>query len=395
MFGGILVKYQNAKDFLDESLLQELQKQAGGRLLYVPTVGEKKNWGEVSGERTKLRERNRQICREYAGGFTVRELAAKWYLSVASIRKILAADKTNPRQHYLGFDIGGTFVKYGVVDEDSHVLQFDTVETPNTEREFVRTLYGVIDKVREQDTHICGIGVGCAGLIENGNLVTAANLPFKSTPLRDLLASYAELPVLLENDANCAALGEYNAAEEINMLYITLGTGVGGGLILNRQLYRGSRGAAGEIGHINILKDGEPCPCGKRGCFEQYASASALIRQTAAAVKAYPTSLLAAMAKEAPMDGRLSFNAAYAGCPIAQSVIDTYCGYLAAGIDSLCEVLDPQHVVLSGGISKEGEGLLAPLRNHLHTQVRVTVAQNRGQSGVLGATRLFSPNGGR
>lgn len=389
------MKYQNAKDFLDEALLEELQKQAGGRLLYVPTVGEKKNWGEVSGERTKLRERNRQICREYANGFSVRELAAKWYLSVASIRKILAADKHNPRQHYLGLDIGGTFVKYGVVDEDGQMLLFDSVETPNTEKEFVRALYGVIDKVREQDPHICGIGVGCAGLIENGNLVTAANLPFKSTPLRDLLASYAELPVLLENDANCAALGEYNAAEDMNMLYITLGTGVGGGLILNRQLYRGSRGAAGEVGHIIIVKDGEPCPCGKRGCFEQYASATALVRQTAHGVQTHPASLLAAMAKEAPMDGRLVFNAAKEGCPVAHAVIDTYCRYLATGIDSLCDVLDPQHVVLAGGITKEGEGLLAPLRNHLHTQVRVTVAQNRGQSGVLGAARLFSPSGGR
>ncbi len=389
------MKYQNAKDFLSEELLKDLQKQAGGRLLYVPAIGEKKSWGEVSGERTKLRERNRQICREYASGYKVRELAEKWFLSVASIRKILAADKVNPRSHYLGFDIGGTFIKYGVVDEDGHMLLFDSVETPNDEESFLKTLYHVIDLVREKDAHICSVGVGCAGLIENNNIVTASNLPFKATPLRDLLAAYAGVPVLLENDANCAALGEYDAAKDVNMLYLTLGTGVGAGLILNRQLYRGSRGVAGEAGHITIVVDGQPCPCGKCGCFEQYASATALVRFTEEAIKKHPTSLMAAMAKESPVDGRLSFNATKEGCPVAQSVIDTFCRYLAAGIDSLCEVFDPQHVVLAGGITKEGEALLKPLRRHLHTGVLVTTAQNRGRSGVLGATRLFSPNGGR
>ena len=389
------MKYQNAKDFLSEDLLKDLQQQAGGRLLYVPTVGEKKNWGEVSGERTKLRERNRQICREYAGGYNVSELADKWFLSVASIRKILAADKVNPRSHYLGIDIGGTFIKYGVVDEDGQMLIFDSVETPNNEESFLKTLYRVIDTARAQDPHVCGIGVGCAGLIENGNVVTASNLPFKATPLRDLLAAHAGLPVLLENDANCAALGEYDPNEDINMLYLTLGTGVGAGIILNRQLYRGSRGVAGEAGHITIVTDGRDCPCGKRGCFEQYASATALVRFTEEAIVKYPTSLMAAMAKEAPVDGRLSFDAAKARCPVAQSVIETFCHYLAAGIDSLCDVFDPQHVVLAGGITKEGEGLLIPLRRHLHTSVLVTVAQNRGRSGVLGAARLFSPNGGR
>lgn len=389
------MKYQNAKDHLSKELLLELQKQAGGRLLYVPTIGEKKNWGEVSGERTKLRERNRQICREYANGYNVRELAEKWYLSVASIRKILAADKVNPRNHYLGLDIGGTFIKYGVVDEDGHMLAFDSVETPDDLDGFLNTLYRVIDMAREKDPHICGVGVGCAGLIENGNVVTASNLPFKATPLRDLLAVYAGVPVLLENDANCAALGEYNPTEDVNMLYLTLGTGVGAGVILNRQLYRGTRGVAGEAGHITLVLDGRSCPCGKRGCFEQYASATALVRLTEEGIKKNPDSLMATMAKEAPVDGRLSFNAAKEGCPVAQSVIDTFCHYLAAGIDSLCEVLDPQHVVLAGGITKEGEGLLEPLRQHLRTSVLVTVAQNRGQSGVLGAARLFSPSGGR
>ena len=281
------------------------------------------------------------------------------------------------------------------MDEDGNMLIFDSVETPSDEKGFIQALYNVIDTVRTQDPHICGIGVGCAGLIENGNIVTATNLPLKQVPLRDLLAAHAGVPVLLENDANCAALGEYNAAEDVNMLYITLGTGVGAGLILNRQLYRGTRGVAGEAGHIIIVMDGEPCGCGKRGCFEQYASATALVRQTKAAIEANPDSLLAKMSKESPIDGRLAFDATYAGCPVAQEVIDTFCKYLATGIDSLCEVFDPQHVVLAGGITKEGEGLLEPLRRQLHTSVRVTTAQNRGQSGTLGATRLFSPNGGR
>lgn len=390
------MKYQNAKDFLDQDLFQKLQEQAGGRLLYVPTAGEKKNWGEISGERTKLRQRNQLICYEYASGRSVKELAEEWYLSVASIRKILAAGKRQQAVHYLGMDIGGTNIKYGVTDEAGALLSFDQVATPATRQEMMDALYRIIDTERKRDPQIGGIGVGCAGCVENNNVVFAMNMPLNNLPLRDRLAEYSGLPVQLDNNANCAALGEYTYAnEEANLLYITIGTGVGAGVVLNGRLYRGSRGFAGEIGHTTLVFDGEPCYCGKKGCFERYASVAALVRQTKQAIRENPHSLLAALSAEHPLDGQLVFRAADEGCETAIEVLITYCRYLAAGIDSLCEMFDPHRIIISGAITDQGEKLLRPLRTALHTSAQVTVATNATHSGVIGSTRLFGAAAGR
>lgn len=384
------MKYQNAKDYLSQDLFDALQKQAGGRLLYVPTAGEKKSWGEVSGERVKLRKRNAMICREYAEGTSVARLADKWYLSIASIRKILAAGKMQPPDHYLGIDIGGTNIKYGTVNIDGTLIHHQQTSTPQTESKFLQSLYTIIDTVCQDDPYIRGIGVGIPGFMENHNIVTAANLPLKHTPLGNLLRAHTALPVILENDANCAALGEYTAANDNDdLLYITLGTGIGGGLVIGGQLYRGHRGFAGEIGHTIIEKDGLSCPCGQSGCFEQYASTSALIRQTKQALAEQPQSLLAALAKTEGINDKLPFLAMEQGCPVATDLIERFCHHLAIGIDSLVRVLDPRHVVLAGPITAQGDRLLNPLSRSLHTDIPVTLAVYFEHAGVIGAARLF------
>ena len=145
------MKYQNAKDYLTRELYEQLQKQAGGRLLYVPTAGEKKSWGEVSGERVKLRKRNAMICREYAEGMSVAQLSNEWYLSIASIRKILSAGRHQPPDHYLGIDIGGTNIKYGTINIDGSLIGNSSIPTPKTEAEFLQTLYTIIDSVCTAD----------------------------------------------------------------------------------------------------------------------------------------------------------------------------------------------------------------------------------------------------
>lgn len=384
------MKYQNAKDYLSQDLFDALQKQAGGRLLYIPTAGEKKSWGEVSGERTKLQKRNALICREYAEGASVAQLADKWFLSIASIRKILAAGKKQPPDHYLGIDIGGTNIKYATVNADGTLIHNNQIAPPKSESAFIKALYHIIDTVCEQDPYVRGIGVGIPGFMENHNIVTAANLPLKNTPLGDRLRAHTTLPVILENDANCAALGEYTAANDNDdLLYITLGTGIGGGLVIGGQLYRGHRGFAGEIGHIIIEKDGLSCPCGQSGCFEQYASTSALIRQTRQALTEHPQSLLAALAKSEGINDQLPFLAKEQGCPVATDLIERFCQHLAIGIDSLVRVLDPRHVVLAGAITAQGERLLGPLSCYLHTDIPVTLAVHFEHAGVIGAARLF------
>ena len=383
------MKYQNAKDYLDPKLFDALQQQAGGRLLYVPTKGDKKSWGEVSGERVKLRKRNAMICREYAAGMPVAELADKWFLSIASIRKILAAGKNQPPDHYLGIDIGGTNIKYGTVNSDGSLMAHDHIPTPKTEQECIQVLYRILDTVCAADPYIRGIGVGIPGFLEENNCVTAFNLPLKGTPLGDLLRQHTDLPVLLENDANCAALGEYTAANgNDDMLHITLGTGIGGGLVIGGDLYRGHRGFAGEIGHITIEQNGRPCPCGQHGCFEQYASALALVRTAEQAIAEHPDSILAKLAQTEPHNEKLPFRAKAEGCPVAAALIDEYCRYLAIGINSLIHVLDPRNVVLAGAITAQGEALLAPLTPYLHTDVPVTLAVHFELAGIIGAACL-------
>ncbi len=384
------MKYQNAKDYLTQELFDALQQQAGGRLLYVPTAGEKKSWGEVSGERVKLRKRNAIICREHAEGLTAAQLADKWFLSVASIRKILAAGRQLPPDHYLGIDIGDTAIKYAITHADATMIDSHQTPTPHEEGAFLNTLRQIIADVCEQDPYIRGIGVSVPGFLTNNNTVNATNHPLKNTALGDYLRRCTPLPVVLENDANCAALGEYTAANDTeDLLYIILGAGIGGGLVVNGQLYRGHHGLAGEIGHMTIVPDGHPCLCGRKGCFEQYASTSALIRQTKQAIAENPASILAKLAQTNPINGHLPFQALAQGCPVASSVIDRFCQFLAIGLDNLIRILDPKHIVLAGAITAQGEALLSPLRSYLTTDTPVTLAHHYEHSGVIGAARLF------
>lgn len=390
------MRYCNAKEALSSELFEKLQNEAGGHLLYVPSCGEKRNWGELSGGRTRFAERNQQICEEYAAGKTVRELADDWFLSVDSIRKILSAERHRKAVHYFGLDIGGTYIKYGVTEKDGTLLSSGSVITPQTTDGLIEALCHEAELARQKDATIAAVGISCAGYIENGNEVTAHNLPLDHTPIRDLLEERIHLPVRVENDANCAALGEYvHMQTEQNLIYVAIGTGIGTGIILNGHLFKGHHGRAGEAGHMTLVYGGRPCPCGRLGCFEAYASVTALIAQTNEAAKANPGSLLAQMLNGASANGKTAFAAAKAGCPVAAGVLENYIGYLAAGLDSLYELFDPQAVILAGNITREGETLLQPLKDAMHAKVPVSIAENAGLSGVVGCTRLFTAGLGK
>ena len=212
-----------------------------------------------------------------------------------------------------------------------------------------------------------------------------------------MLTAHFGLPARLSNDANCAALAETVAGAAVgcrNMMLITLGTGVGGGIIVDGRIVSGLGGAGGEPGHSLLVLDGEPCTCGRRGCWEVYASATALIRQGREAAAAHPTSLLN---RYPELTGRDVFDAADAGDEAAQAVLERYYVYVAAGITDLVNILSPEMVLIGGGISRQGERLLRPIRRYVaancfggesRPQPIIQAAQLGNEAGIIGAAAL-------
>lgn len=290
----------------------------------------------------------------------------------------------------LGIDIGGTGVKFGLVDNDYQVHEKFSIPT-GADRTDVEIVNDIIAKVKEirakHDFDL--IGVGSPGNLdcENGICIFAANLPYNHTPMAAMISEAVGLPVYLANDATAALYGEIFAGvgkSFQNMIMVTLGTGVGGGIAINGQPYLGKKGGAGEIGHMIIKYDGLPCPCGLTGCYEQYASVTALIRLTEEAIAKNPDSLLAEMAKDGA-DGRSAFDAKAAGCPIAAAVIDEYAEFVAVGLKGLINIFEPDAIVIGGAVSNQEENLLAPIREKVGVPVNLFTSQLKNDAGVIGA----------
>jgi glucokinase len=254
------------------------------------------------------------------------------------------------------------------------------------------------------------VGAGIPGSVEpeTGLVHRACNVGMEDCLLGEGLSQRLDgLPVRLENDANAAALGEYAAGAGRgcrSMVLVTLGTGIGGGIILDGTLYAGCNHAGGELGHFVIHRDGLPCACGRRGCFEQYASATALIRETRAMMARQPGSLCWALAQGDPanVNGRTAFDAARQGDPGARAVIDAWLADLADGLTSLVNLLQPELLCLGGGVAEQGDALLAPLQAVLDredyargcpTRTRLALARLGNDAGLVGAALLgsFSP----
>ena len=216
------------------------------------------------------------------------------------------------------------------------------------------------------------------------------------TPLAEELRKHIDLPVNIENDANAAAYGEYviNGGDVEDFLFITLGTGVGGGVIINKKIYRGFNGVGGELGHVTLVHDGVPCTCGNNGCWEAYASVTALIRQTKEAMDKHPESLMHKLAdKEGKVSGRTAFMAAKEGDAAAQAVVDKYVTYVADGINGMINIFQPEKLVIGGGISKEGDYLLNPIIEYVNKhqynrymkKTEISIATLFNEAGIIGA----------
>ena len=308
--------------------------------------------------------------------------------------------------YYIGIDVGGTNLKAGLVREDGQILAVE--RTPlafENPEQFARTLAQLGESVLRQAgvpaSEVVSAGIGIPGAVAGGDILYTCNIPLRDVPLSRLFRQYLDVPVLLENDANCAAVGEWLCGAgpgTQQFIVVTLGTGVGGGLILNGKLYSGS-GMVGEVGHMVIQHGGAPCNCGRRGCWETYASATGLIRMTREAMEAHPESLLHTVAAQnGCVEGRTAFDAAVQGDETALGLCRDYVSYLAAGVTNLINILQPEAVAIGGGVAAAPDRLLlTPLREiverecyprHTGQLPRIVRAELGNDAGIIGAALL-------
>ena len=305
----------------------------------------------------------------------------------------------------IGIDLGGTNIAVGVVDDRHRIVAEASLPTgahrpaEQVVADMCCAVELALDKAGLTPADCASIGVGAPGTCdpERGVVICSYNLNWFDVPLCAMLTAHFGLPARLSNDANCAALAETVAGAAVgcrNMMLITLGTGVGGGIIVDGRIVSGLGGAGGEPGHSLLVLDGEPCTCGRRGCWEVYASATALIRQGREAAAAHPTSLLN---RYPELTGRDVFDAADAGDAAAQAVLERYYVYVAAGITDLVNILSPEMVLIGGGISRQGERLLRPIRRYVaancfggesRPQPIIQAAQLGNEAGIIGAAAL-------
>lgn len=308
--------------------------------------------------------------------------------------------------YYIGIDVGGTNLKAGLVREDGQILAVE--RTPlafENPEQFARTLAQLGQSVLHQAgipaSDVVSAGIGIPGAVAGGDILYTCNIPLRDVPLSRLFRQHLDVPVLLENDANCAAVGEWLCGAgrgTQQFIVVTLGTGVGGGLILNGKLCSGS-GMVGEVGHMVIQHGGAPCNCGRRGCWEAYASATGLIRMTREAMEAHPESLLHTVAAQSGcVEGRTAFDAAVQRDETALALCRDYVSYLAAGVTNLINILQPEAVAIGGGVAAAPDGLLlTPLREiverecyprHTGQIPRIVRAELGNDAGIIGAALL-------
>ncbi|WP_373264304.1 ROK family protein [Hungatella hathewayi] len=313
-------------------------------------------------------------------------------------------------KYYLGVDLGGTNIAAGVVDENFQIIAKDSM--PTKAGRSMESIIGDVVKTAEMAAADAGIslrqftslGIGMPSCVNPKThlLVHANNLDWKNVPIYDCFKAHIKLPLFIENDANCAVLGETlagNAKSCENVVMLTLGTGVGGGIILNKRIYAGADMLGAELGHVKLVYNGIRCSCGQKGCLESYCSATALIEQTKESMKTERTSLLWDMCHGSfqGLDGRLIFEAAANGDATAKNAVAQYTDYLAAGISTFITIFRPEVIILGGGIAEAGSTLLDTLNRKVRAVTfaadeigvpPVVKAALGNDAGIIGAALL-------
>lgn len=311
--------------------------------------------------------------------------------------------------NYLGIDLGGINIAAAVVNEKGEILSRGKVSTPRSGAEAVAAAMAEAARQAVESAHfsmeeIASVGIGSPGTIdpENGVVEYWSNLDFHHVPLAAMVSERLGRPVLIENDANAAALGEYAAGAgkgSRSMVAITLGTGVGGGAVLDGKLYTGFNYAGLEVGHIVIEYNGRLCTCGRRGCFETYASATAIIKRARERMEGNRESLLWKLCDgdSEKVEARTVFDAAAQNDLLARELVEEYESYLACGITNLVNTFQPEVFCVGGGVAGAGETLMAPVRAILDREdyardskhrTRFTLAQLGNDAGIIGAALL-------
>ena len=309
----------------------------------------------------------------------------------------------------IGIDLGGTFIAAGLVDGSLRIIDKESVRTnaPRPMEAIADDMAALVRELlarnglRREDLAAVGVGVPGTANRENGHLEDANNLGFDDEPFVSVLEERLGLPVRFGNDANAAAWGEYRAGgcREDSFVMMTIGTGIGGGVILNGKLWDGINGAAAEFGHMAICCGGAACNCGRRGCFEAYASATALIRQTRERMETDRETLLWKLCggDAGRVEARTVFDGAAAGDAACAALLDAYTTYLAEGTANIINLFQPAFLCVGGGVSRAGEALLTPLREKTAQRIysqnakrntQIILAQLDNDAGIIGAALL-------
>ncbi len=307
----------------------------------------------------------------------------------------------------IGIDIGGTSVKAGIVDRDGKILKKESVPTDvaggsdKIISDIARLILSLADPA---DSAFAGVGIGCPGAVNSGTGVVdrAYNLKWHKVALAEKLFCTVGKPIKVSNDANAAALGETMfgvSGKYRDTVFLTLGTGVGGGIVLNGRLYEGNEGKGAELGHVVIDTDGELCSCGRRGCLEAYCSATALIRDTKKAMEQNKDSLMWKFSPELDkVDGRTAFECSKKGDKTAEAVVGRFVMYLGEGILNFANIFRPQAVILGGGVCAQGDYLISKLKDYCMERnygfadtphVDILTAKLGNDAGIIGAAGMI------
>lgn len=312
--------------------------------------------------------------------------------------------------YYIGVDLGGTNIAAGIVNQDGAIVHKDSVPTGEGGSRAIADRIGELVKrlladkgIKEEELKAIGIGVPGTANQDSGLVEYANNLGMEDEPFLEMLRPYFKNTRLaFENDANAAAYAEYRFGTgkgANSMIMVTLGTGIGGGMIFGGELFEGINYAAGEFGHFTIKYDGLPCNCGRRGCFERYASASALVEQTKEAMEKHPESELWKLCGGDldKADGKILFEGVRRGDKTAEEVLEVFTGYLGAGIVDLINIFQPEVICLGGGISKAGAYLTEPVKKIMAKESYTRMSKRRpklvsaslgNDAGIIGAALL-------
>ncbi len=312
-------------------------------------------------------------------------------------------------KYYIGIDLGGTNIKAGVVNENYEIIAKASTKTkcPRPAKEIADDMAAVsIEAAKNAGISIDDIewiGIGTPGIADNinGTIPYSNNLGFSNVPIREYIQEHINKPVYVANDANAAAYGEFVAGAAkgaTDAVCITLGTGVGAGVIIDGKIFTGRNLAGTEIGHIVIEVDGPQCTCGRKGCFETFSSATGLINMTKQAIAENPGTVMAEYAeRDGHSSARHAFDAMRAGDAAGKAVVDKYIKYLASGITSVINIFQPDILCIGGGVCNEGDPLMVPLKDLVAKEVytrmldcntKITIAELGNDAGIIGAAFL-------